>query len=228
MKKALLTFAALMAAAGMYAQSGIQLYMEGAPLTPGSTYTYNNVTVDDFLGVVIDPGLYLLSSENKEGVSVLAENTTGQTIQMCCGGACQSGEFVEKNDLTVTANTQFPLQFEYINSNIFNKEEVPENITTNITVLWDEYEEIYTIVLNDNGNGVSVVRQDKDVYVDNNEIVYSLSENTAVTIYDSNGRAVMQTEVAGSGKLNLDNLAGGMYIYCFSGKNTISGKLIVK
>lgn len=227
MKKFLLTAAALIAAAGMNAATGIQMYMGETPIAPG-TYVCNDIVIDPDDGVIIDPKLSVVSAEDVFGVTITAECISGQNIQMCCGGNCEVKPKVVKSDLELEAGKPLDLAFEYMDFDIFNEEDVPEKITTNITVELDGEQDLYTIVMNDKGSGIAVVSQDRNVYATPDGLVYNVSGNCDVTVYDINGHKVLDTVVKGAGNISFGDLAKGIYLYRVNGSANLSGKVLVK
>lgn len=227
MKKFLLTAAALLAATGVNAATGIQMYMGSTPITPG-TYVCNDIIFDDMDGVMIDPHLYIISDEDMLDVTITAECITGQYIQMCCGDACEIASKVVKRGLELEAGTKLNLDFEYCNPDITKKEDVPDKITTNITVEFDGEQDLYTIVMNDNGAGIAVVAQDKNVYATSEGLVYNVSGICDVALYDIKGRKVIDTVVNGTGHLSFGALTKGIYLYRINGSACLSGKVLVK
>lgn len=227
MKNFLLTAAALIAAAGMNAATGIQMYMGESPVAPG-TYVCNDIVIDPDDGVIIDPKLSVVSAEDVFDVTITAECTSGQKIQMCCGGQCEIAPKVVKSGLELEAGVAMKLDFEYKDYDIFKEEDVPEKITTNITVELDGEQDLYTIVMNDKGSGIAVVAQDKNVYATPDGLVYNVSGNCDVTVYDINGHKVLDTVVKGAGTLYFGDLGKGIYLYRINGSANVSGKVMVK
>ena len=87
MKKTLLILSAL--AASMAANAELNLYMGSQELVASQQYWFNDMTVNDegnYVEVKIDPKLSVRADKLTFDVQVTAEFTSGQQIQMCCGG----------------------------------------------------------------------------------------------------------------------------------------------
>lgn len=238
MKKILLLLAGI-GMTGISAMSqDIQMYM-GDELIDAGRHVFNDIDVteqDDLFYVEMNPHLSLLCAQDVNNVKVNADCKSGINIQLCTdpdtkdgnAGTCEMGKNVTKSGIKLYANEKLPLDFEI--TNYF--EEVPEAVVTDITVEVEGVpatKKVYTIVMNDkNEGGVNVIAQDRTAFATPNAIYYSVSGNTAVSVYDMNGRRVLSSNVAGSGSIDLSNLAGGMYIYRFNGASNISGKVLVK
>lgn len=114
MKKTLLILSAL--AASMAANAELNLYMGSQELVASQQYWFNDMTVNDegnYVEVKIDPKLSVRADKLTFDVQVTAECTSGQQIQMCCGGACEKNTKVVKSGLKVDANGSLNLDFEF-------------------------------------------------------------------------------------------------------------------
>ena len=81
--------------------------------------------------------------------------------------------------------------------------------------------------MNDKGGAVAILEADgKYVRAINGGLAYDLAEATEVAVYDMAGRAVLATELQGSGILSTEGLQKGIYVYTVG--NRQGGKVIVK
>lgn len=231
MKKLLLLMAGVAAASGLQAGE-LNMYMGQQLLENSKTYYFNDIEVSDeggYFEVKMDPKLSIVADETTYDVKIVATCTSGQEIQMCAGGACENGTSVTKEGLILKAGKAVDLMFEYLGE-AETQEQIPTCITTDFTL-----EEVgvatskktYTVVMNDPNGAVSVIAQDKQVVLMNNTLVYSLSGDATVELYDINGRKVLSSQVNGSGNLNLGTLAKGLFIYRFAGCSKAIGKILL-
>ncbi len=222
MKKHLLLALALLPGA-LTANAAIDMYMGEQKLDIDGTYTFNTITDYELGGYKIDPGLYVISSEDTEA-TITAACTSGQKIQMCCGGLCTIGTTVTK-EVELQADKKLNLEFEYLDMDLTDSANMPKNITTTITVESIKAQS-YTIVLNADGSGIAaVVDGDRNVAYADGELVYNVSKPCNLTLCDTNGRIVLDAAVNGNGSMSLANIAKGIYIYRL-GQN--AGKILVK
>lgn len=240
MKKALLLIAAAMTAGSMMAN--VDMYIGGKAdpgqdisggelLTPGSSYVWNEAEFEDWGSYggqyKYDPAMYLMSDASTT-VTVVAKCTTGQDIGLCCGGACENKPMVTKENVPMTANKPLLLQFDYM-QNVSSPDEKPDqDVTTEISVTANGGSaQVYTIIFN-HDDGVRAIERDRTAYATSRSIVYSVSGNSMVNVYDMNGRQVLGARVNGSGVIDLSSLAKGIYTYRINGAANNSGKVLVR
>ncbi|MDE5727245.1 MAG: hypothetical protein K2H94_03850 [Duncaniella sp.] len=67
----------------------LTFYMGDQKITPGSTVYFSDIKVQELGGgmkmLTYDPSLFLTTDIYSSKIQVVAECTSGQTIQMCCG-----------------------------------------------------------------------------------------------------------------------------------------------
>lgn len=235
MKKIYMLAAAAILAAGAQAQTLSFTMLNGTPITPGSTVSFNDGEVEidqayDWGMWTYDPHIKITSDINGS-VNVVANCTTGQSIQMCCGGQCEKGPRVEKNNVALTAGTPLDIAFEYAEEvegvpNI----KVPENVTTEISA---EYvgnpasKVEFVLVCNSTEGGIVIGVYEKAGQLTsvNGSLEYSVEDACTLALYSQAGERVLTTEVEGNGAISTVGLAKGVYVYTLGTK---SGKLIVK
>ncbi len=222
MKKHLLLALALLPGA-LTANAAIDMYMGEQKLDIDDTYTFNTISDYELGGYKIDPGLYVISSEDTEA-TITATCTSGQEIQMCCGDLCTINTTVTK-EVELQADQKLNLEFEYVDMNLTDPADMPKNITSTITVESIKAQS-YTIVLNADGSGIAaVVDGDRNVAYANGELVYNVSKPGTLTLCDANGRIVLDAALSGNGSISLAYLAKGIYIYRLGHS---AGKILVK
>lgn len=128
MKKILI--AAAMLCAMTASARELTFYIGDTPIENGSTIEFSDFKVetydDGYRGVTMAPELFVSSDIFTEKVSITAECTSGQTIQLCAGGNCMAGTKVTKNNVTLKTDTKLPLMFDYVNNDIEPGAEVPK------------------------------------------------------------------------------------------------------
>lgn len=230
MKKLYILMAGALLAGAANAQT-INFVREGQVIESGTTLNYNTRNVvfdygDNKTIFMIDPEISIVSDEDVT-VNVVADCTTGQTIQMCCGGQCEQGANVRKSNVFLTANTPLPTKFEY--SCDMMTDEVPSIVTTELSVSKAQQlggsECNITVVMDLGDSSVTLIESDKAFRYVDGEIRYDVSEACEASLYDTDGKCVIKAEIEGTGSISTDGLVKGIYVYKLGNK---SGKIFVK
>ena len=207
MKKFYMIAAALLLGLGAQAKGFEVFYGDNLPVKNGDVIEWNDMKITDDYGddgfmYAFDPELYLLSDADG-AVNVVATCTSGQSIQLCCGGNCMMGKKVTRENVSVTANTKLPFQFEQADF-AESKDDVPQGVTTTISVEFSDDPSSaieFTVVFNKDNAGVEGV---------------AIDSNSAMSVYSLDGRS------AGT---SLQGLAKGVYVVRQNGKTS---KVLVK
>lgn len=198
----------------------INFMQNGAVLPNNDEVSFDKGAVDPYGGITYNPEIFILSDQSVT-VNVKAISLTGQQIQMCCGGDCESGENVTKNDVKLVGGTPLETQFEYI---YIPKEgvEKPSIVSALLAVELPEdpgeYVAQLTVMFDLKSNSVSVLEADTDVVYRNGSLEYNVDKAYEFAIYDTNGRMVYSAVVNGKGSIDTTSLADGGYIYRIGNK----------
>lgn len=226
MKKFLLSISVAIACAGLSTAGEITMFMGDATIQPGS-YVFNDIEIDeDYYEVTMDPNLSIMADRFTTDVQVIAACTSGQMIQMCCGGMCERNTTVTKV-VNLQANSKLPLQFEYIGE-FSDLEEIP-TVVTDISV--EELgsgnpKKVYTIIMNQKAGVNDILGNGKALSVMRNSIYYNVDGMANIEIYNLSGVRVMSNEISGTGNIDLSILPSGAYIYKMTGDSKATGKII--
>ncbi len=235
----LLAACALMA--GSISAKELSFQMGGKTLVPGETYGCSNVVLDttwdtEYPDIAIDPHLFLVSDIAASDVTLTAECTSGQKIQVCAGGDCAKGTTVTKKDLVLQAGVPFATDFEY--TDVTGK--IPAADLNQLPVVVAEVTAMYgedastavkvIIAMSTAENlkeaSVTVIKEDAALRVVEGGLVYNVDKASTIALYDMSGKRVMSANVRGEGQLSTAGLARGIYAYTISGGK--SGKIFVK
>lgn len=204
----------------------LTFYLGNQKLTPGSTVEFNGVTVDD-LGscneVNMSPRLYLSSNIYSSDISVTAECTSGQTIQMCAGGLCNGGDTVTKENVKIQTNQKLDLEFHYQGE--FDYGEAIPVVTTHFTALdvtEPDSKVEFVLVMGEKGASLDVVEVSENLRAVEGGIEYDAAQAQLLSVYTIDGVCCHSATVAGNGTVAL---APGLYIYAFG---DATGKIFVK
>ncbi|MDE6381306.1 MAG: hypothetical protein K2L57_00400, partial [Muribaculaceae bacterium] len=117
MKKFTLFAACAAFALGMNAQT-VKFIQNGKEIASGETITCTDWEYDELEdSFLCDPEISVVSNQNMLvdiTAEMAAESQASTTfILMCCGGACiKSSDRIVKREISLTANTAMPLEFE--------------------------------------------------------------------------------------------------------------------
>ncbi|MDE6178557.1 MAG: T9SS type A sorting domain-containing protein [Duncaniella sp.] len=213
----------------------LTFYMGDQKITPGSTVYFSDIKVQELGGgmkmLTYDPSLFLTTDIYSSKIQVVAECTSGQTIQMCCGALCESGTTVTKNNVKIQTGDMLPLQFEYMNST-FTGEEYPV-VTATIKAMDTAYPETlvtFNIVMGPNVSSLSKVEAAKSVRYTQAGLEYNVNGQAAISLYSITGTQVLAAKVNGSGTVDTHSLRPGVYIYTVTATdgNRSTGKIHVR
>lgn len=212
--------------AGASQATELKFQMGGKDITPNTTVTFNEVETD-FGEYLMDPKLFIVSDIDASNVSITADCTTGQKIQLCAGGECERGTKVSKTGVSMKANTPLNMLFECMGY-YDTEDEIPTNVTTEFTAQYaynDSSIVKFILVMNSKEGSVSLISVDNNLYVENGAIVYNVEEASTLALYNLGGEKVLEAVVSGEGSLSTSALQPGVYAYTLGNK---SGKLYVK
>ncbi|MGN0237252.1 MAG: T9SS type A sorting domain-containing protein [Lepagella sp.] len=226
MKKVYLLMAGVMMAGIANAKTLNFIEEESGNVIPnGSTYTSSECT-DLEVMKMYDPKISVLADESMT-VSMTAECTTGQMIQLCLGGDCVAGVTVTKNNVQLVGGEALPTLFEYT---WVDGEDLPEQVVTNLDiketgVLGSGASSSIVVVINTNTGAVSTLKVDDAFRYANGAINYSVEKASLVELYDTTGKCVLSQEVSGNGTISTEGISTGIYMYRVGNK---TGKIFVK
>lgn len=198
-------------------------------ITPGSTVKFIEYTAEEYepgvWDIMMKPDLSIVSDFFTNTVTVTATCTSGQSIQMCCGGNCSKGESVTKEDLTLRKDQPLSLDFEFMEGE-YEGAVVPDVITT-FTATDGESDPIeFTLVMGPGASALETIGGvSESVRPVTGGIAWSVADATTLDLYSVAGTRVLSVLCEGNGTVSTSALAPGIYIYTL-GANT--GKLIVK
>lgn len=229
MKKLYLT---LMAAAVAMAANAKELTfsMGDNTIANGSTVYFDNIEIDSYEGgkdIIMEPGIMLKSDVAANNIVVVAECKSGQKIQLCAGGACESGTSITKTGVSIAAGATIPLLFDYIAFNQAPDAEIP-TIETYIAAMYagdDDSMKTFTIIMGKDVAGVKVIETTpKSLKCTAGAIEYSVSESAQLAIYNTEGKLVLNENVSGNGTISTSHLRQGIYVYTLGNEK---GKLYI-
>lgn len=230
--KKIYAFIAAALVAGTAAAQTVNFTQNDNVIANGSTFEYNTVEIDDFsdmgLGYIVrfDPKIYITTTADVK-VDVVAECTTGQKINLCCGGNCVSGENAVKSGIQLTAGTPLLTRFDFEGS-FSDLSGVPALISSDLTVYKAGTQtplSAITVVFHYGNNSVSVITKDNAFSYANGAINYIVDGSAAAALYTTDGRCVLNTKVSGRGSISTTGIAAGVYIYRLGSK---TGKILIK
>lgn len=206
----------------------LTFFLGNQEITPGSTVKFADYEAEEYEAgvwdITMNPPLTLKSSFFTNKVSVTATCTSGQSIQMCCGGQCSSGTSVTKEKLTINTGASLPLELEYINHE-FEGSKVPD-ITVKISASDNGGTPVeFTIEMGPSAASLSTVSDGTFIHFNGSAVEYNTLCPTPLAIYSLTGVCVASTTVEGAGTVSTTSLAPGVY-FCKAGNET--GKILVK
>ena len=230
MKHLYVLLAALSLSMAASAANKLTFYIDGKAIENGSTVEFTKVTIeedyeDGFGAIKMEPVLSLTTDFYSGKIAVTAACTTGESIMMCCGGQCATGESVTKN-VSLNPGNVLPLQFHYENYEVA-LDAIPTVVTEFTATDGSGKNEAasFTLVMKQAPAGVGGIEAGDSVKLTSAGITYSLSASAELSVYSIVGRRVLGRTVSGAGTVSLDGLAKGCYIYTLAGR---TGKIYVK
>lgn len=218
MKKLYLT---LMAAAVAMAANAKELTftMGDTPIANESTVYFDNIEIESYDGgmdVVMNPGIMLKSDVAANNIVVVAQCTSGQSIQLCAGGACEMGAAITKTGVSIDAGASIPLMFEYMAFGMAPDDEIP-TVETYIATMYegdDDSMKTFTIVMGKDVAGVKVIETTpKSLKCTTGAIEYSVNESANLALYNLKGKLALSENVSGNGTISTTHLPSGIYVY---------------
>lgn len=201
-------------------------YLGNQKLTPGSTVEFNDITVDDlgtYIEVNMEPQLYLSTNIYSSDISIIAECTSGQTIELCAGGTCKGGVSVTEKNVKIQTNQKLELGFHY-QGELDYGEAVPV-VTTHFTAYdttEDDSKIEFVLVMCEKGASLETIELCENIRAAEGGVVYDTDTAESLSLYTIDGVCCYSATVAGNGTVAL---APGLYVYTF-GDST--GKIFVK
>lgn len=228
MKKLYLTL--LAAAVCMTAQAReLTFYIGDTEITDGQTINFTDIELTERGGaymLTMAPELYVSSDIFTSKLTITATCTSGETIQMCAGGNCETGTTVTKNGIVVQPNTKLPLEFEYITRGFDISNPIPV-VTATIEAQDGTYtatHKSFTIVMSDNAS-LTLIENRNDIRCVNGAIEYTLDSAAPFALYNIDGLLVTRQQLSGHGTISTAGLPTGVYVYTLGDR---SGKLFIK
>lgn len=194
---------------------------------------WNQCKIEDYgadgKDYVYDPGISILSDVDANDVIVTATCTTGQNIQLCCGGSCEMGTSLTKRNIEVKAGVPLASQLEQTGQTYSADEPIP-HVEVELTAQYadDPSSLIKLEMVFDSGTGITTIVADNDFCAVQGGIRYNLTGASEVNLYDMTGRRVFSEKVSGSGIIPTAALPVGIYVYCVEGSARRTGKLFVR
>lgn len=194
---------------------------------------WNQCKIEDYgadgKDYVYDPEISILSDVDANDVIVTATCTTGQNIQLCCGGSCEMGPSITKRDIEVKAGVPLASQLEQTGQTYSADERIP-HVEVELTAQYagDPSSLIKLEIVFDTGTGITSVTADNDITAVKEGIRYNLTSASEVSLYDMTGRRVVTAKVSGSGIIPTAALPAGIYVYSVEGSARRTGKLFVR
>lgn len=222
----LLAAAALMLTFSAQARK-LTFYIGDTPITSGETVAFEDIVVDDYgdwKEVTMKPDLYITTDIYTSKLTVIARCTSGESIQMCAGGACERGTTVTKKNVTINPGNKLNLLFDYI-VELEADEEIP-TVVTEFEAQDGDYTEThitYTLVMGKDA-GITLIENNHSLRGIHGGVAYDVESDTSLQLFTLEGVRVLDATVNGTGSLNL-GLNPGIYVYTLGAQ---SGKLYIK
>jgi|GEM_PF-1051241 len=229
MKKLLLLFTLFAGIGCMAGARELRFYMDDLRITDGSTVTYDKVEVTEIpipgMGtlkkVKMEPPLYIWSDMMSNTVGVTAKCTSGQKVQMCCGGECARGLTVTKENVRVNKGDagRVSLQFEYLEDFAPGTEQKIPTVTVEFSAFDSKSSSAkasFTLVMGENAS-VESVENSEEISVTSRELRHDISGTARVSVFNLLGNKVLDSVISGSGSVSLTGLVDGVYVYTVKG-----------
>lgn len=233
MKKFYIFAAGMLATFGIQAQT-IQFLQNGTPLENGQHIVFNDMEKtadygDEGFDYKFDPMLQFKCSANGS-IDGTMKCLTGQDLQFCLDGSCESKPLIEKTNVPVTAGTVYNTDFEFMGMAwSADVDEVPKDVKADITFMYTGKPETTTTVHftfnSSTGSVVSVATPGTCVVPMQGEIRYNTETPCLFSLYDMSGHRVLSARVSGNGGIPTAGLTNGFYIYKLGSQ---TGKIVVK
>ncbi len=234
MKKLYLLLTALLATTT--AKADLTFYYGDQKIEPNETIYFNDIKKEDqgsVWDVEMHPALYLSSDIFSTNISITAECTSGQYIQMCAGGSCESGVTVTKTGIKTNANSKVDLEFELINQ-YPSEADIPTDVKVTFTAQDGNKTATKTtfyLVMNADEASLSLIEANaKPVRYTSAGLEYNIDGHANIALYDITGRQVLNVAAEGQGTVNTHTLRTGIYLYSIrnAGGAKHTGKIYVR
>lgn len=181
----------------------LTFYLGENRIEPNSTVYFNEITIDD-TGNGVDyrmaPKIYLGSDKTVTDATIKASCSSGQRIQLCAGGTCQTGLTVEKNNISLKEGEKLDIQFECIGFTLSAEEKIP-TVITELSASVENEELKFTIIMNSQSGSVDTIMDGEEGF----------------DVYDVNGVCVARNETLGTLR---EKLSAGVYLLRFTNGKT--------
>lgn len=233
MKKLLLLFVTAALAVTAHARE-LTFWIGDEKIAPDSEIVFTDTTLTN-LGAGMQlleykPKLYVSSDIYTSKLMVKATCTSGQNIQLCCGGNCVAGTSVTKDGLKVNSNVKLALDFDYV--------EMPWNGSTLPAVkatieaqdaAYPDTRIAFNITMDPNLASIKSVEAVKPVVLTQAGIEYYVPAGGTLQLFSITGTSVLKAAVQGSGVIETSSLSRGVYVYTLAtASGNLTGKIIVK
>lgn len=204
----------------------LSFWLGNQKIEPGSTVEFNNATVVDYgtyKEVTMKPELTLSSNIYSSSITVVAECTSGQSIQMCAGGVCRGGKTVTKEKVTVRTGEKLDLGFDYVGE--FDPGEAIPVVTTHFTAedTTEPGSKVeFVLVMSEGSASLIEIEAAEGLEPVKGGVRYDVTGEKQLSLYNLEGVCVFTATLSGSG---VAEVPAGLYLYSLG--NT-SGKILVK
>lgn len=222
--------AAFAFSASMMSARELKFYNGTTPIGEGERVNFSKVTVEpignESVEINFKPEIYLGSDIFTNSVSLTAKCLTGQTIQFCPGGDCETGVDVTKEGITLRANQKIDILYEYLDV-VSASAPIPV-VVTELSAYDTKYPEVKascTIVLDTEAAIYSILADEDSFRVVEGGIEYNFEQTVNVSLFMLSGEKVFEKELCGTGLLSTSDFDSGIYLYNAGEK---SGKLFIR
>lgn len=232
--KKLYTLMAGLLMCGMPQARELTFYLGDNVIEPNTTVTFDDIEeipAGANKEVTMAPELYISSDIYTSKLKITATCISGQKIQMCAGGRCETGTTVTKENIKVQADEKLDLQFEYIAT--MPKDDVAPCVTTTFEAQDGTHAETlksFTLVMNSTGTGsVTLIENDNRLLAVEGGLEYSLEAESTVEIFNLSGVKMLENNVSGTGTISTAALESGIYLYTIrNAQGKASGKIFIR
>ncbi|MCM1110267.1 MAG: T9SS type A sorting domain-containing protein [Clostridium sp.] len=226
MKKTLLTLFGALALSFSAQAIDLTFMLDGKEIQEGETVSLacDITQEDDYVEVYWQPNLTLHSSFFTNEVTVTANCTSGQEIQLCPNQSCQNGTKVTVSGLSISTNSSIPLLFHFEGD--FDTEADIPVVTTEFSAQIagdDSSLKKFTLIMGSKAT-LTIVANPAEFAWNGSGFDYNVSGATPFALYTADGQQVLSTTIEGNGTLGA-SLPAGFYLYTIGSK---SGKIYIK
>lgn len=233
MKKLYLIMAGLLVC-GMSQARELTFYLGNNVIEPNSTVIFDDIEeipAGANKEVTMAPELFISSDIYTSKLMIKATCTSGQEIQMCTDGTCETGTTVTKENVKIQADQKLDLQFEYLAT--MPKDDTAPYVATTIEAQDGTHTETFksfTLVMNSNGTGgVTLIENNNRLLAVEGGLKYDLEAESTVELFNLSGVKMLESNVSGSGIISTTALETGIYLYTIkNAQGKASGKVFVR